>query len=63
MIEQQRLCKGLQQVDEVVMASNVCELMREDRLDLGGVELRHRRDRQYHNRPKTSNHERHLDAG
>ena len=45
------------------MTPHVRKLVREDRLDLGCVELRHRRDRQHDNRPKASDDERDINAG
>ncbi len=61
-IEQQRLSERLHQVDEVVVTSHMGDLMREDRFDLRGIELRHGRNRKHHDRPQAPDHQRHIDV-
>ena len=62
MIEQQRLGQRLHQIDEIVVTANVRKLVREDRFDLGCVELRQRRDRQHDNRSKAADDERDVNV-
>ena len=58
-VEQQRLDQRLQQVDEIVVAADVRELVGEDRLELLRREPGQRARRQQHHRPQPADHRRH----
>ena len=61
-IEGAMLRKRLEQIHEIVMPVHVRQLVRQDRLDLCGVEMRERGNRQHHDWPKRSDDERHVDV-
>jgi hypothetical protein len=61
MVEEERFSDRLQHVDGVVVAADVRELMREDRLDLGRRQRRKRRKRQDDDRTEASDDGWHVD--
>ena len=60
MVEQQRLGDRLQHVHRVVVAADVRELVREDRLDLRRRQRRERGDGQQDRRPQPADNRRHV---
>ena len=60
-IEEQRLDERLQQVDEVVVAADVRQLVREDRLELLRRQSSQRARRKQHDRLEPADHRRHVD--
>ena len=60
-IEEQRLDERLEQVDEVVVTTDVRELMRQDRFELLRPHARQRARRHQHDRPQPSDDRGHLD--
>ena len=61
MIEEHRLDERLQQVHQVVVAADVRELVRENRLELLRRERRERARREQHDRLQPADHGRHVD--
>ena len=56
MVEEQCFGDRLEQVDEIVVASDVRELVSEDRVDLGDRQIRQRRNRNEDDRPDPADH-------
>jgi hypothetical protein len=59
MIEEQRLYHALRQIDEIVVAMNVRQLVREDRLEMCGAQAGERCSRHDDNRFDVAEHHRH----
>ena len=63
MEEQQRFGDRLQQVDRVIAAADVRELVSEERFDLRGGHVRHRGERQHDQRLQPADQDRRVDHG
>ena len=62
-IEQQRLDDGLQEVDDVVVTPDMCQLVRDERFDLRRRQAGERGGRQQDNRLHPADHHRNGDRG